>query len=56
MPTEIISNLWIGTLKEVRSKDFYKDKNIQLIINCTIDSPFLKVMIHPISAMIIYLN
>ena len=44
MPTEIISNLWIGSLKEVRSKDFYKDKNIQLVINCTVDLPFLKVM------------
>ena len=44
MPTEIISNLWIGNLKEIRSIDFYKDKNIQFVINCTVDSPFLKVM------------
>lgn len=44
MPTEIISNLWIGNLKDIRSKDFYKDKNIKFVMNCTVDSPFLKVM------------
>ena len=44
MPTEIISNLWIGNLKDVKSKDFYKEKNINFIINCTTDAPFLKIM------------
>ena len=44
MPTEIISNLWIGNLKEVRSKDFYKEKNIQFVVNCSVEAPFLKIM------------
>jgi hypothetical protein len=44
MPTEIISNLWIGNLKEVRSKDFYKEKNIQFVVNCSVEAPFLKFM------------
>ena len=44
MCVEIISNLWIGNLKQIKNKDFYKDKNIKLVINCTTDLPFLKLM------------
>lgn len=44
MCIEIISNLWIGNLKEIKNKDFYKDKNIKFVINCTTDLPFLKLM------------
>ena len=44
MPTEIISNLWISDLKNIKSLNFYKDKNIKFVINCTIDAPFLKIM------------
>lgn len=44
MLTEIITNLWIGNLKAITSKDFYNQKNIQYVINCSIDAPFLKVM------------
>ena len=44
MCVEIISNLWIGNFKEIRNKDFYKDKNINFVINCTTDLPFLKTM------------
>ena len=45
MITEIISNLWISNFKDLKKSDkFLKDKNIQLIINCTNELPFLKIM------------
>ena len=44
LPSEIITNLWIGNLKEIRNKEFYKEKNISFVVNCTVNLPFLKVM------------
>lgn len=43
-PTEIITNLWIGCFNEIKDKEFYSKKNIQYVINCSIDLPYLKIM------------
>ena len=41
MPTEIISGLWIGSINDAYSSDFYNDNNINIAINCTCDQGFL---------------
>ena len=41
MPTEIISGLWIGSINDAYSSDFYNDNNINIAINCTSDQGFL---------------
>lgn len=41
MPTEIISGLWIGSINDAYSSEFYNDNNINIAINCTCDQGFL---------------
>ena len=44
-PIEIITNVWLSNFDSLKKKTtFLKEKNIQLIINCSIDLPFLKHM------------
>jgi len=43
MPTEILSGLWIGDINDIYRTDFYKDNNINIVINCTKDQGFLNL-------------
>ena len=43
MPTELLSGLWIGSINDIYNSDFYKDNNINIVINCTIDQGFLNI-------------
>ena len=43
MITEIISGLWIGSVDDSYNQDFYKDNNINIVINCTKDQAFLNL-------------
>ena len=40
MPTEIISGIWIGSIDDSFNKEFLKDNNISILINCTINYGF----------------
>ena len=40
MPTEIISGIWIGSIDDSFNKDFLKDNNISILINCTLNYGF----------------
>jgi hypothetical protein len=41
MLTEIISGLWIGDSNDSLNSYFYKDNLIDIVINCTIEKPFI---------------
>ena len=43
MPTELLSGLWIGSVNDIYNSEFYKDNNINTVINCTADQGFLNV-------------
>ena len=43
MPTELLSGLWIGSINDIYNSEFYKDNNINIVINCTIDQGFLNI-------------
>ena len=43
MPTELLSGLWVGSINDIYNSDFYKDNNINIVINCTIDQGFLNI-------------
>ena len=43
MPTELLSGLWIGSINDIYNSEFYKDNNISIVINCTIDQGFLNI-------------
>lgn len=44
-PIEIITNVWLSDLSSLKkNKNFIKDKNIKLIVNCSLDVPYLKYM------------
>ena len=43
MPTESLSGLWIGSINDIYNSEFYKDNNISIVINCTIDQGFLNI-------------
>lgn len=38
--TEIIPNLWLGSLKDAQDLNFLKTANIQTVVNCTKDIDF----------------
>jgi len=40
MPTEIISGIWIGSVDNSFNKEFLKDNNISILINCTLNYGF----------------
>tara|TARA_Y100001936_G_C15673858_1_gene457589 strand:+ start:195 stop:605 length:411 start_codon:yes stop_codon:yes gene_type:complete len=40
MPTEIISGLWTGNINDSFNKEFIRDNNIHILINCTLDYGF----------------
>ena len=40
MPTEIISGIWIGSIDDSFNKEFLKDNNISILINCTLNYGF----------------
>ena len=40
MPTEIISGIWIGSVDDSFNKEFLKDNNISILINCTLNYGF----------------
>ena len=43
MPTELLSGLWIGSVNDIYNSEFYKDNNINTVINCTSDQGFLNI-------------
>lgn len=44
-PIEIITNVWLSNLSSLKqNKSFIKEKNIKLIVNCSLDVPYLKYM------------
>ena len=43
---EIIPNLWLGNQDDALSYFFLHEKNIQVIINCTPNSPFIQGEFH----------
>jgi len=43
MPTELLSGLWVGSINDIYNSEFYKDNNINIVINCTIDQGFLNI-------------
>ena len=43
MPTELLSGLWIGSVNDIYNSEFYKDNNINTVINCTTDQGFLNM-------------
>ena len=38
-PSEILPNLWIGDLFTAADSQFFRDKNIRAVVNCTPDIP-----------------
>lgn len=41
MATEILPNLWLGSLDDALNKDFIIKNQINCIFNCTINKPFI---------------
>ena len=37
-PIEIISGIWIGDLNHSQNPNFYKNNNIDMVVNCTCDT------------------
>ena len=48
MLTELISGLWIGDSNDALNINFYKDNLIDIVINCTIEKPFINYDVHKI--------
>ena len=42
-PIEIISGIWIGNIGISQNKQFYINNNIDIVINCTQDTPFIEL-------------
>jgi len=43
MLTELISGLWVGDSNDALNKNFYEDNLIDIVINCTIEKPFINL-------------
>ena len=50
---EIIPGFWIGNYKAAHDFNFLHDNNIQAIVNCTPDIPYISEMIEPEQLMIL---
>lgn len=56
-PIEIISNIWLSDLKSLKNnKSFIRNNNIKLIVNCSLDVPYLKYMTENIKTIRIKIN
>jgi hypothetical protein len=45
IPDEILPNLWLGSFEDSQNKDFIMKNNINCIINCTLNKPFVNLKI-----------
>lgn len=45
IPDEILPNLWLGSFEDSQNKDFIMKNNINCIINCTLNKPFINLKI-----------
>ena len=50
---EIVPGLWIGNYHSAHDFNFLRDKNIKVIINCTVDIPFISDIIEPDQLMLL---